>query len=84
MFYICLKDIEEREKLIALLKQNGFHAVFHYISLHSSAYYNDKHDGRALINADNFTNTLLRLPMFYELDNAAITTIVQLIQKFHD
>jgi len=84
MFYIALETIEQREKLIALLKQNGFHAVFHYISLHSSTYYNDKHDGRLLVNSDNFTNTLLRLPMFYELDTAAIATIVQLIQKFHD
>jgi dTDP-4-amino-4,6-dideoxygalactose transaminase len=84
MFYIGLENIEQREKLIALLKQNGFHAVFHYISLHSSSYYNEKHDGRTLVNSDNFTNTLLRLPMFYELDNEAITTIVQLIQKFHD
>ena len=84
MFYICLENIEQREKLIALLKQNGFHAVFHYISLHSSTYYNDKHDGRKLVNSDNFTNTLLRLPMFYELNETDIITIVQLIQKFHD
>jgi len=84
MFYICLENIEQREKLIALLKQNGFHAVFHYISLHSSTYYIDKHDGRKLVNSDNFTNTLIRLPMFYELNETDIITIVQLIQKFHD
>lgn len=84
MFYICLENIEQREKVIDLLKQNGYHAVFHYISLHSSTYYSDKHDGRVLVNSDNFTNILLRLPMFYELDKADITKIVQLIQKFHD
>src|SRR6478672_3554143 len=43
MFYISLKNIEERERLISKLKLNGYHAVFHYISLHSSDYYTDKH-----------------------------------------
>lgn len=84
MFYISLKNIDERERLISKLKQNGYHAVFHYISLHSSDYYIKKHDGRALENADNFTNRLLRLPMFYELKLEDINAIVQLIQQFHD
>ncbi len=84
MFYISLKNITEREKLISKLKENGYHAVFHYISLHSSSYYNDKHDGRTLTNADNFTERLLRLPMFYELTFDDINAIVETIQQFHD
>lgn len=84
MFYISLKDITQRERLISKLKQNGYHAVFHYISLHSSDYYKGKHDGRELVNADNFTERLLRLPMFYELTLDDINAIVQTIQQFHD
>lgn len=84
MFYIILKNITERERLILKLKENGYHAVFHYISLHSSVYYTDKHDGRQLINADNFTERLLRLPMFYELTFNDISAIIKLIQQFHD
>lgn len=36
MFYIKAKDLEERTRLIAYLKQNEISAVFHYIPLHSA------------------------------------------------
>jgi len=79
MFYIVAKTIEERTKIIALLKENYFHAVFHYISLHSSDYYQSKHDGRNLINSDKFTNCLLRLPLFFELEIDQVKAISNLI-----
>jgi len=68
MFFIKCKNIEQRTELINKLKSKNIHPVFHYISLHSSPYYIEKHDGRVLPNADNFTDTLLRLPLFYALD----------------
>ena len=68
MFFIKCKDMAQRSELINKLKAKNIHPVFHYISLHSSPYYTDKHDGRNLPNTDNFTDTLLRLPLFYELD----------------
>ena len=36
MFYIKVKDLEERTKLIRYLRDNGITAVFHYIPLHSA------------------------------------------------
>ena len=42
-------------------------AVFHYISLHKSPFYEHKHDDRTLPQTDKFTDTLVRLPLFYEL-----------------
>jgi dTDP-4-amino-4,6-dideoxygalactose transaminase len=68
MFFIKCKSIEQRTEIINRLKAKHTHPVFHYISLHTSPYYLDKHDGRILPNTDNFTDTLLRLPLFYELD----------------
>jgi dTDP-4-amino-4,6-dideoxygalactose transaminase len=68
MFYLVCESIEQRTSLINHLKQNEILAVFHYISLHSSPFYKEKHDGRILENSDNFTDKLLRLPMFYELN----------------
>ncbi|PBJ13876.1 dTDP-4-amino-4,6-dideoxygalactose transaminase [Flavobacterium sp. ACN6] len=79
MFYITTKSIEDRNRLIEKLKLNGFYAVFHYISLHSSPYYIEKHDGRILEKSDNFTDCLLRLPMFYELENSNIDAICKII-----
>ena len=68
MFYLTCQNIQQRTEILDALKQNNIFAVFHYISLHSSPYYLEKHDGRVLQNTDNFTDTLLRLPLFYELD----------------
>jgi dTDP-4-amino-4,6-dideoxygalactose transaminase len=68
MFYIVFKDIESRDKLITQLKSKGILSVFHYLSLHSSKFYANKHDGRNLPETDRYSECLLRLPMFYELD----------------
>ena len=79
MFYIMAKDFSQRTKIITKLKENNILAVFHYISLHSSPYYINKHDGRALPNSDKFTNCLLRLPLYYELDEIQILDMIKLI-----
>lgn len=76
MFFIRFVTLEERTKYIEKLKEEDILAVFHYISLHSSPYYSSKHDGRVLPNTDKFTNTLLRLPMYFELNEKEIDTIV--------
>lgn len=81
MFYIVCKNIDHRSSIINILKENGFHAVFHYLSLHSSEFYKDKHDGRELENSDKFTNCLLRLPLFYQLNGDNISKIVNLISQ---
>lgn len=82
MFYIVLNDLDTRTKLIAHLKSAEIHAVFHYISLHKSAYYEKKHDGRELPVADKLTNTLLRLPMYYELTTEQTELVCKSISGF--
>ena len=83
MFYIVCNNIEERSALIAHLKENNIQAAFHYLSLHNSEYYKDKHDGRALPNSDKFTECLVRLPMFYELKMEECELIVNNIIEFY-
>jgi dTDP-4-amino-4,6-dideoxygalactose transaminase len=68
MFYLVCKSIEQRNSLIAYLKENRVLAVFHYLSLHKSEFYQDKHDGRDLSETDRYSDCLVRLPMFYELE----------------
>lgn len=68
MFYIVAKSLEERNRIIAKLKEEHIYSVFHYLSLHKSAFYSDKHDGRELPMTDHYSDCLLRLPMYYELD----------------
>jgi dTDP-4-amino-4,6-dideoxygalactose transaminase len=81
MFYMVLQSIEQRTALIARLKENGFHAVFHYLSLHASDFYKERHDGRALPNSDKFSDCLVRLPLFYELENETIDKIITIINN---
>ena len=79
MFYLVMDSMEQRTSLIEKLKQNGFHAVFHYLSLHSSDYYKDKHDGRSLPNSDKFSDCLVRLPLFFELSDDNITNLTKIL-----
>lgn len=83
MFYIVCKSLEERSALIRYLKENGVQAVFHYLSLHSSPYYVDKHDGRALPCCDHYADCLVRLPMYYDLTTGQVETVCSLIQCFY-
>ena len=81
MFYLTCLDGSVREKLIQSLKEEGFHAVFHYLSLHSSEFYKDKHDKRELLNSDHYTDCLVRLPLYFELEQNDLDAIVQCIKN---
>jgi dTDP-4-amino-4,6-dideoxygalactose transaminase len=81
MFYIICNNLEGRTALIAKLKSDGVGAVFHYLSLHSSPYYLEKHDGRELTNCDMFAECLVRLPMYYELEIEDVNQICNSIVK---
>ena len=83
MFYLVLPDLEKRTALIKYLKENGVCAVFHYLSLHSSTYYTDKHDGRALPECDRYADCLVRLPLFYDLSIETVQHICDLISTYY-
>ncbi len=83
IFYLICRSLEERTSLINTLKENKIHAVFHYLSLHKSPYYSDKHDGRDLPWADYYTNKLLRLPMYFELNDEEIKRVADMIINFY-
>ena len=81
MFYLVFPTYEARTKVIAALKENGYQAVFHYLSLHKSEYYKNKHDGRELPNSDRYTDCLARLPLFYDLEMDDVERICEIIKK---
>ncbi|HCR49305.1 MAG TPA: dTDP-4-amino-4,6-dideoxygalactose transaminase, partial [Bacteroidetes bacterium] len=80
MFYMVAQSGLQRQKIIEALGAKGFHAVFHYLSLHRSPYYAPKHDGRNLPNTDFYTDCLIRLPLFYELDAISIDRMIPIIR----
>lgn len=79
MFYLVCKSAQLREDLIQKLKANGVWAVFHYLSLHASPYYAEKHDGRELPNCDKYAECLVRLPLYYDLNIEEQHLIINLI-----
>jgi dTDP-4-amino-4,6-dideoxygalactose transaminase len=72
MFYLVCNSLEQRTQIIEKLKSHAIMAVFHYISLHRSPFYISKHQGGELLETDRFTDCLLRLPLFFELDNQKV------------
>ena len=83
MYYLKVRDIVQREQLIAHLKTNQIIAVFHYIPLHSSP------AGMAFSvfhGEDNYTTKeserLVRLPMYYGMSMKEIEKVIKIIQEF--
>jgi len=83
MFYIKVKDIDERSLLIDFLKERGVYSVFHYIPLHSAQA--GKKYG-TFSGEDKYTTReserLLRLPMYYGLTADEVDDISQKVEDF--
>lgn len=82
MYYMVCNDGEQRDALIAHLKEHDIHSVFHYLSLHKSKFYKGKHDGRTIPQADRYTECLVRLPFYYELQKEEQEFIIEKINEF--
>ena len=83
MFYIKLRDNDDRSELIAWLKEAEIMAVFHYIPLHSSP------AGEAFgtfAGEDRYTTKeserLLRLPLFYNLAPVNQRTVINTLLSY--
>lgn len=81
MFYLICENTAQRSLLIKSLKDKGVLAVFHYLSLHKSPFYNEKYTGPELKNSDKYSQCLLRLPFFFELDENTIDLITKTIDE---
>ncbi|MDZ7819163.1 MAG: dTDP-4-amino-4,6-dideoxygalactose transaminase [Aliarcobacter sp.] len=83
MFYLKVKDLETRTKLIDYLKENNILSVFHYVPLHSSPA--GLKFGKFIDN-DKFTTIeserLIRLPIYFNIKNDDINYIIENIKQF--
>ncbi|NYS31870.1 dTDP-4-amino-4,6-dideoxygalactose transaminase [Pantoea sp. WMus005] len=84
MFYIKLRDQDDRQALINWMKEAEILTVFHYIPLHSSP---AGERFSQFVGDDRYTTQeserLLRLPLFYNLsDNNQSTVISSLLSFF--
>ena len=83
MFYILLDSLATRTALIAHLKAQGIHPVFHYVPLHSSPA--GQKYGRvsgSMQVTNDLNERLLRLPLHYEMDDADVARVCSAIRHF--
>jgi len=83
VFYLLTKDKEQRDELLDHLNNTMIQAVFHYLPLHNSPYYKKLHTGEELKNTDKFAETLIRLPLFYELPLEVVDMICEKVKEFY-
>lgn len=79
IFYFTCTSLEERTKLIAHLKQNNIPASFHYQALHKSSFAASSDN---LPNSEKYSDTLVRLPLYVDLKDSEVKSIIEQINLF--
>lgn len=83
MFYVMLNSLGERTALIDHLKAQSILAVFHYVPLHTSPMgLAMGYRSGMLPVTESVSERLLRLPMYYEMEEIEIDTVVSELLKF--
>ncbi|MBC7490215.1 MAG: dTDP-4-amino-4,6-dideoxygalactose transaminase [Glaciimonas sp.] len=84
LFYIKTKDLYERTELLGYLNDQGIHAAFHYVPLHSAPI---GHKFSRFHELDRFTTKesecLIRLPMWFGMTPEIIASVVQQVATFY-
>jgi len=84
MFFIKVKDLNERTNLIEHLKSHGIHAVFHYVPLHSAP---AGIKFGTFFGEDIYTTTeserLVRLPLYYGIKQEDIESVINTIVEYY-
>lgn len=83
MFYMVVPSNSLRDDLIDHLRSKGVMSVFHYVPLHSSpAGRRIGRPGSTMKVVDDFSNRLIRLPLFPDLDLSSVEYISKEIHAF--
>lgn len=85
MYYLKLRDLEERTAFINYLRENGVQSTFHYIPLHSAPaglkfgkfYGGDEYTTKE-------SERLTRLPLYYGMDANDIKKVIEVVKKFFE
>jgi dTDP-4-amino-4,6-dideoxygalactose transaminase len=83
LFYVLLPSIQERQRLIAHLKEHGILSVFHYVPLHTSKM-GMRYGGRAgdCPVAETISERLVRLPFYNQLSETEQSRVIDTIRRF--
>ena len=84
IFYMVFESLQARTDYISYMKANQVQTPFHYVALHSSPFYSDKHDGRLLPWVETYQDCLVRLPLFYDIGDHDVKEIIRLTKDFFE
>ncbi len=85
MYYILFNSLEVRTKFIEYLKKNKINTCFHYIPLHSApAGIKYGKTFGSLNVTDKVSDTLVRMPLFYELSDDDLNIIFNIVENFFE
>ncbi|MBK9452853.1 MAG: dTDP-4-amino-4,6-dideoxygalactose transaminase [Bacteroidetes bacterium] len=65
IFYLRMANQAQRDQLIQALREQDVMAVFHYIPLHSSPHFADRHHNGELPNCREWSENIVRLPIYH-------------------
>jgi dTDP-4-amino-4,6-dideoxygalactose transaminase len=82
MFYIILKSLTQRQEMIEFLNNNGIMTIFHYVPLHRAPYWKGKYDHISLPVTEHVSETLLRLPLYYNMTDHDLEVVAKYITRF--
>ena len=81
MYYLLMRDLDDRTAFIDHMKRNDVSCVFHYVPLHSSPY--GLRANRELPNTVSLSDRLVRLPLWLGLEEHQ-NRVVELVANYLD
>ena len=83
MYYVKLRDLQQRTEFISYMKECGVQCPFHYIPLHSAP---AGHKFGSFYGEDRYTTAeserLVRLPLYYNLTNGDIQMVIDAVNSY--
>jgi dTDP-4-amino-4,6-dideoxygalactose transaminase len=84
MYYVLLKDLQTRTRLLDSLRKAGIAAVFHYVPLHLSPYAKSLGVETRLPVTEDIADRIVRLPFFNCMTEQEQEYVVQHVFRFFD
>ena len=82
LYYVLVRDLAQRTRVLSYLDEAGVNAVFHYVPLHSSPAGRryGRTDGELPVT-DRVAESLIRLPMWAEMPQNNIDVVVDALSR---
>ena len=81
LFYLACSSRTQRDALIEALRKEKIASAFHYLPLHQSPFYLQNNPAQSLPRAESWSESLLRLPLYYGLGKEEAAQVCEAVKK---